>query len=312
LPGADEGLCNQVKVTEGKGMNFRDANVESVDGKYLSKKVMVNGQFVTLYSANGQTWVSSPEDLPALMDRLENARISLTPGEKVAEGEPAAAPAKPEPAEEEKPAAPKVLQTKYRMKGPKPRPILRQGGVVIMGTPIEPISASNAALSFSSDVDYEEESDSKSRSSKAAAKARPGKAGGQPASNPKAAKGKQVDSHKKMIAPVLRKPVVTKPESAKSKAAAKAGKIAPVKAAVSQASKSAPKSTAKAGVAPKASVPKKVETKKVEVKKATSQAKKTASDPKKSTARPAKVSAVNKPVNKHAKKPAKKGKASKR
>jgi hypothetical protein len=91
------------------------------------------------------------------MERLDNARITLNTAEKVAEGEGAAV-AKPEGKEkgdakgEEKGEQPKFVQQKYRMKGPKPRPILRQGGVVIQGTPIEPISASSTVLSFSSDV----------------------------------------------------------------------------------------------------------------------------------------------------------------
>lgn len=131
-------------------MNVRDSNQSSGDGNYISKRVMINGQFVTLYSSNGQTWVSSPEEIPALMERLENARITLNPGEKPQEGE-AVPVAKVADAKVEEAPAPKVLQTKYRMKGPKPRPILRQGGQVIEGTPIEPISASSATVSFSSD-----------------------------------------------------------------------------------------------------------------------------------------------------------------
>jgi hypothetical protein len=137
-------------------MNFRDSNQGSQEGKYISKKVMINGQYVTLYSSNGQTWVSSPEDIPALMERLDNARITLNTAEKVAEGEGSKA-AKPEakktedqdPKVKEQPE--RVLQTKYRVKGPKPRPILRQDGLVIKGTPIAPISASSTVLSFSSD-----------------------------------------------------------------------------------------------------------------------------------------------------------------
>jgi hypothetical protein len=141
-------------------MNFRDSNQGSQEGKYISKKVMINGQYVTLYSSNGQTWVSSPEDIPALMERLDNARITLNTAEKVAEGEGSKA-AKPEakktedqdPKVKEQPE--RVLQTKYRVKGPKPRPILRQDGLVIKGTPIVPISASSTVLSFSSDQEEE-------------------------------------------------------------------------------------------------------------------------------------------------------------
>lgn len=134
-------------------MNFRDAKQDSNESKYISKKVMINGQFVTLYSANGQTWVSSPEDLPALMDRLENARVTLNAAEKVSEGETAkvAAPeGKGKKVGVEVPE--RAIATKYRIKGPKPRPILRQDGVVVKGTPVEPISASSAVMSFSSDV----------------------------------------------------------------------------------------------------------------------------------------------------------------
>ena len=90
------------------------------------------------------------------MERLDNARITLNTAEKVAEGEGSKA-AKPEakktedqdPKVKEQPE--RVLQTKYRVKGPKPRPILRQDGLVIKGTPIAPISASSTVLSFSSD-----------------------------------------------------------------------------------------------------------------------------------------------------------------
>jgi hypothetical protein len=152
-------------------MNFRDSNHGGGEEKYISKKVMINGQFVTLYSANGQTWVSSPEDIPALMERLENARITLTTGEKLPEGEGIKA-AKPEAKEkeEERSVPPKVLQTKYRLKGPKPRPILRQDGLVIQGTPIEPISASSTTLSFSSDVEVTAKSGAPSASAKKAPK----------------------------------------------------------------------------------------------------------------------------------------------
>ncbi len=283
-------------MRQGEGMNFRDTNGDSGDGKYLSKRVMINGQFVTLYSANGNTWVSSPEEIPALMERLDNARITLAPGEKVAEGEPSAAPAKAQPAEDDKAAAPKVLQTKYRMKGPKPRPILRQGGIVIKGTPVEPISASNAALTFSSDVDRdEEESGSKHKASKTSGKA------GAPAS--KVTKGKQDASRKKMIAPVLQRPAAAKPQANGTKVAAKASKAvksAPVKAPVKPVSKVAAKSASKASAAAsRATTSKKAETKKV-----VASVKKNAASVKRSAARPCKAA--------QSKKPAKKGKSSKR
>lgn len=126
-------------------MNTQNNKSESSDGTYLSKKVLVNGQFVTLYSVNGQTWISSPEDIPDLMARLENARIVLNNPEK--QGEAAGEKAKSgEERKDTAEAAPKPPQNKYRMKGPKPRPILRQGGLVIKGTPVEPISASSTIV----------------------------------------------------------------------------------------------------------------------------------------------------------------------
>ena len=132
-------------------MNTQDGSKGSKEQEYLSKKVLVNGQFVTLYSINGQTWLSSPEEIPELMARLDNARIMLNNPEKP-EGE--APQVKPQPAEAH---APKVAQKQYRMKGPQPRPILKQGGVVIKGTPIEPISASSTVVSFSHDQEMAEE-----------------------------------------------------------------------------------------------------------------------------------------------------------
>lgn len=240
-------------------MNFRDANNGSGEAKYISKRVMINGQFVTLYSLNGQTWLSSPEDIPALMERLENARVTLNPSEKLAEGEdPKVAP--PEgakagnPKEAKKPeaeAAPdRALAMKYRVKGPKPRPILRQDGVVIKGTPIEPISASGTVVSFSSDVSSEV---SKARGEKSA-KVTLG-------TKERAAKLKEV----KLIAPVIskRKQEVTKTTKAtttnnntKTTKAVKATQVAKVsvlknetlKAKEAQAKLNSSKKTAKAPV----------------------------------------------------------------
>lgn len=130
-----------------KHMNTPHNKSDSSDVKYLSKQVLVNGQFVTLYSVNGQTWISSPEDIPDLMARLENARIVLNNGEKP--GDTPTEKAKTVEGNKDKEsaeAAPKLPPNKYRMKGPKPRPILRQGGLVIKGTPIEPISASSTVV----------------------------------------------------------------------------------------------------------------------------------------------------------------------
>lgn len=59
-------------------MATQDSSSGEHNQQYLSKRVMINGQFVTLYSVNGQTWLSSPEDIPDTMARLDNTRMSLT------------------------------------------------------------------------------------------------------------------------------------------------------------------------------------------------------------------------------------------
>lgn len=106
---------------------------------YLCKKVLVNGQTVTLYSLNGQTWLSSPEQLPEIMERLDCTRILLNDPKAEEQGgdEKSAKPA-PVPA----PALIKPSMPKYRMRGPKPRPILDQGGGAISGPPVESVPAS--------------------------------------------------------------------------------------------------------------------------------------------------------------------------
>ena len=122
---------------------------------YLSKKVKINGQFVTLYSTNGLTWLSSPEELQDTMARLENTRVTLGDG-KPAEGDEKSEKSdkseKGEKGEKVAAAPPKLPGSQYRMKGPKPRPILRQGGKVVEGTPIEPVSASAMNMKGAADV----------------------------------------------------------------------------------------------------------------------------------------------------------------
>jgi hypothetical protein len=110
---------------------------------YLSKKVIINGQFVTLYSVNGLTWLSSPEDLPDTMARLDNTRVTLADpkAEKEEKDEKSEKGDKKAKDSKEAPQLPKLASSQYRMKGPKPRPILRQGGKVVEGPPIEPPSA---------------------------------------------------------------------------------------------------------------------------------------------------------------------------
>jgi hypothetical protein len=267
-------------------MNFRDANQDSTEVKYISKRVMINGQFVTLYSANGQTWLSSPEDIPALMERLDNARVTLNTADKVAEGEAAKvaepeAKTKPEDKTKKEPqqeAPERALSAKYRMKGPKPRPILRQDGVVIKGTPIEPISASATVMSFSSDVKNGEE----------------GKASGKAAKGTKSSKIKEA----KLIAPIVSKKVAkpaAKPVVAPSKGAGKVASksIAASAVAKSKSAKQSPKvanpikQTASAKVvaqkqSKKAAAPKVTKKAKATTSKSAKPAKKVASKAKKS------------------------------
>ncbi len=67
-------------------MSAQDSTSGDQSQQYLSKRVMINGQFVTLYSVNGVTWLSSPEDIPDTMARLDNTRVTLS-DEKAPEGE---------------------------------------------------------------------------------------------------------------------------------------------------------------------------------------------------------------------------------
>jgi hypothetical protein len=132
-------------------MSAQESSSGDQQQNYLSKRVMINGQFVTLYSANGQTWLSSPEEIPDMMARLDNTRVIL--GEaKDPEGDKKDS--KDDKAGKEKEAAPvaKAPGSQYRMKGPKPRPILRQGGKVVEGTPIEPISGSAVNIKGAADT----------------------------------------------------------------------------------------------------------------------------------------------------------------
>ena len=145
-------------------MTTQDQVSNGESGEYLSKKVIVNGQFVTLYSSNGHTWLSSPEELPEVMARLENIRISMTDlkgqvvgpgakGEAKGGAKGAEATGSDVKGEGEKPPVASVPSepvisnpSKYRMKGPKPRPILRQGGVAVKGISVEPFSASTVQV----------------------------------------------------------------------------------------------------------------------------------------------------------------------
>jgi hypothetical protein len=128
--------------------------------RYLSKSVMVNGQSVTLYSVNGITWLSSTEELHEVMDRLDNTRIRLN-----------------DPKGEATPLAPKPTAARYRLRGPKSRPILEQEGRRITGTaiPEDPVARPQYRLDI--DLDGSDEGES-SGSVKAPKLARKGRSGG--------------------------------------------------------------------------------------------------------------------------------------
>ena len=118
----------------------RDGSSDSQEPQYLTKKVVLNGQTVTLYSANGVTWLSSPDQLPDVMARLENTRILLT--DPKAAAEQGITP---------QPAAPKAPGARYRMKGPKPRPILQPDGTLLPPTERAPVAATDTKVSLSSE-----------------------------------------------------------------------------------------------------------------------------------------------------------------
>jgi hypothetical protein len=101
----------------------------------MSKKVVINGQTVTLYSLNGVTWLSTPDQLSDTMARLDNTRILLHDPKT---GEVTAAPA-PAP-------APKATAARYRMRGPKPRPILQPDGTLAPVVEREPVAATETQV----------------------------------------------------------------------------------------------------------------------------------------------------------------------
>lgn len=134
-------------------MTSQESSSNSQGQQYMSKKVIINGQFVTLYSLNGLTWLSSPEDLQDTMARLDNTRVTLAEekGEKDEKGEKGDKGDKDAKTEKAPAILPKLASSQYRMKGPKPRPILRQGGKAIEGSPIEVPSA--AAVNVKAGLD---------------------------------------------------------------------------------------------------------------------------------------------------------------
>ncbi len=269
-------------------MGAQDSSSVEQSQQYLSKRVMINGQFVTLYSVNGVTWLSSPEDIPNTMARLDNTRVTLSEekgqdgeksekkDEKVENGEKAAAPT----------PAPKPQGSQYRMKGPKPRPILRQGGKVVEGTPIEPISASSVNIKGAADVALPqvklspmEQGIRRGKIVAPIAQRRPGKPKVTPAPTKKVAPSAQ-----KVVAPAGKVAVPAKgkmpPVPAKAVAATKVAKgvksspkvaestkkvAPPAKAASKKAAQPAPKKVAKP-----AKLAKKVVAKKPAPKKASS------------------------------------------
>lgn len=269
-------------------MSTQDSSSGDHSQQYLSKRVMINGQFVTLYSVNGVTWLSSPEDIPDTMARLDNTRVTLSE-EKTPEGEKEKGDQGEKDAKGEKDAAlaPKTPGSQYRMKGPKPRPILRQGGKVVEGTPIEPISASAVNIKGAADVSLPqvkfspmEQGIRRGKIVAPIAQRRPGKVKVAPPPSKKvAASPVKVAPPSKEKAPLkvpakqsvsakLVKSVKAAPqnmEKGKRSAApvrVALAKSAPSKAAPAKASKVAPKKAAKPSKAAKKVTPKKVVAKK--------------------------------------------------
>ena len=117
-----------------------DGLSEATEPKYLTKKVVLNGQTVTLYSINGVTWLSSPDQIPDVMARLDNTRILLADPKAAAEQGITA-----------QPAAPKSTGARYRMKGPKPRPILQPDGTLLPPTERLATPAVDTDISVSSE-----------------------------------------------------------------------------------------------------------------------------------------------------------------
>lgn len=266
-------------------MGAQDSSSGEQSQQYLSKRVMINGQFVTLYSVNGVTWLSSPEDIPDTMARLDNTRVTLSE-EKGPDGEKSEKDEKGEKGEKAAAPAPKPQGSQYRMKGPKPRPILRQGGKVVEGTPIEPISASSVNIKGAADVALPqvklspmEQGIRRGKIVAPIAQRRPGKPKVTPAPAKKVASpvekmaapvGKVPPPTKGKISPVPAKAVtasmVAKGVKSSPKVVEKAKKVAPpVKAASKKAAPPAPKKVAKP-----AKVAKKVAAKKPAPKKAAS------------------------------------------
>jgi hypothetical protein len=272
-------------------MGAQDSSSGDQSQQYLSKRVMINGQFVTLYSVNGVTWLSSPEDIPDTMARLDNTRVTLS-DEKAPDGEKdekGGKGDKGEKAEKAAAPAPKPQGSQYRMKGPKPRPILRQGGKVVEGTPIEPISASSVNIKGAADVALPqvklspmEQGIRRGKIVAPIAQRRPGKPKVTPPPTKKVAPsvhkvvapvGKVAAPTKGKMPPVPAKAVATtkvaKGGKSSPKVAEKAKKVAPpVKAASKKAAQPAPKKVAKPAKVAKKAVAKKPAPKKASSKSA--------------------------------------------
>lgn len=263
-------------------MSAPESSSSDQNQPYLSKRVMINGQFVTLYSVNGVTWLSSPEDIPDTMARLDHTRITLT-DEKAAEGEKdEKGEKKGEKGDKEKLAAaapppPKIQGSQYRMKGPKPRPILRQGGKVVEGTPIEPVSGSSVNIKGAVDTALPtvklspmEQGIRRGKIVAPIAQRRPGKPKLTPPPSKKLAAPAKVAPAPKGKAPVAPPAKVAKGAKLPVKAGDKAKKVAaPAKAAPAKVAKpvAAPKKVAKPAKVAKKVVGKKPAPKKLPAKK---------------------------------------------
>jgi hypothetical protein len=230
-------------------MTTRDLTTPTTSTEYMSKKVIINGQPVTLYSRNGLTWLSSPEEIPDVMARLENTRVLLNDlksdkdakeakGEKGEKGEKSAE--KNADQEVALPAAQKPTAARYRMKGPKPRPILRQDGVAITGTPVPvaQLSSSSVQMKVADEETEVEQKNAAASGKQLASKAAPKKPL-KVTSTPEAVKKLSKELSK----------VVVKEKAAKQKGAAPVAKVAATKIQIAK-SKFGKKATSTKAAAP--------------------------------------------------------------
>lgn len=217
---------------------------------YISKTVVVNGESITLYSQNGMTWLSRPDDIPSTMERLENHRITLN--DPKAEGGEAAKKAAKDRFKPRGPrGAPPTVQTDKKVEDPE---IFEDDMDVLDELENEPLVASDdddGEIAAASDDDAMDEGEEKVA---AAAKPKASNVVALPAPK-KAALLRAVDDDEEEDEKAPAPKATKAAPKLKAVPSAPAKKAAPPKAAA----KAKPKAAAKP--APKAASKKKVEKK---------------------------------------------------